>query len=268
MHIDQLLQQSKDYINGAETSPLMCPDHWTQGRTAFGGLSAALLYAAIKEKVEGEGNLLSITFNFVGPLDIAQAIDIKVDTVRAGKNVVQMQGQLYQGDKIALTASCCFGQSRESKITVHNQDQHDMTVPDKGNFIPQVPKVVPKFLRHFELSFQQGKAPFTGGKRSNYKGWMRFKKAPEIMTDAHVIALIDSWPPPVLQLLRWPAPASTVTWNIEFIHPHRLAHPTDWYAYDAVTRQAGEGYAHAEANIWDQAGNLVALSRQVYAVFA
>ncbi len=97
---------------------------------------------------------------------------------------------------------------------------------------------------------------------------MRFKEQPSHFYDAHLIALIDIWPPTVLQLLHQPAMASTMSWNLEFIHPHQKISGHDWFAYQAQTRHAADGYVHTEANIWDKHGTLVAICRQVVAVFA
>ena len=37
---------------------------------------------------------------------------------------------------------------------------------------------------------------------------MKFKHVPEQMTEAHIIALTDAWPPTLLQMYKQPAPAS------------------------------------------------------------
>jgi acyl-CoA thioesterase len=58
-----------------------------------------------------------------------------------------------------------------------------------------------------------------------------------------------------------------MSWSVEFIHPHQKFAPQDWFAYQARTRQASDGYANTEANIWDAQGQLVAISRQTVAVF-
>ncbi|MFT4941090.1 MAG: acyl-CoA thioesterase [Paraglaciecola sp.] len=68
-------------------------------------------------------------------------------------------------------------------------------------------------------------------------------------------------------MLRWPAPASSMSWKVEFIHPHSTFQPTDWFAYQAQTRQAADGYGHTEANIWDAKGKLIAVSRQTVTIF-
>ena len=209
----------------------------------------------------------SFNCNFVGPLLLDQPFKIDVEVLRQGKNATQVVARAIQDGNTSVLCQVCFGIAKQSKVKVVNQDKHDMPLPQKAKFLPQIPKVTPKFLRYFDLAIDKGKLPFTGSKKSKIHGWMRFKKPPEAITDAHIISLIDSWPPTVLQMLRWPAPASTMCWNVEFIHPHSEIKATDWLAYQAHTRQAEDGYAHTEANIWDQQGELIAISRQAVAIF-
>lgn len=265
MHIDELLLQIH---NSQASSPtLRIPKDWTQGRTVFGGLSAALLYAAIREKVASDRPLRSLTTNFIGPLLPDTDFKIEVTLLRDGKNVTQVIASAIQEGQVAVFSQACFGTERESKIRVESQSRHQMPLPTKAKFIPQIPKVTPKFLKHMDLSVVEGGLPFTGKSHARVHGWMRFTQPPAQITDAHLIALIDAWPPTILQMLRWPAPASTMSWNLEFIHPHQPVAPDDWFAYQADTRQAADGYCHSEANVWDKQGELIAISRQIIAVF-
>lgn len=268
MTIDQLIAAARQHsLNDPEHANLTIPQEWTQGRTAFGGLSAALVYEAIKARVADDRVMRSFNCNFVGPLEADVPFEIQVEVLREGKNASQILAKAIQNDKVAVLCQVCFGVGRSSKIKVDNQHQHGMKLPEKAKFIPQIPKITPKFLRHFDLAMDEGGLPFTGSKVSRIHGWMRYTKPPESITDAHIIGLIDAWPPTVLQMLKWPAPASTMCWNVEFIHPHQTFSPTNWFAFQANTRQAAQGYAHTEANIWDQQGTLIALSRQTVGIF-
>lgn len=266
MNIDELLALGSQAALDKETQ-IVAPKEWAQGRTVYGGLSAGILYAAAKGVVSPDRVMRSMSTNFVGPLLSELPFTVDVEVVREGKNVSQIQTRAIQNGKYCVVSQICFAQGRESKITVENSDTHQLSLPKKGNFIPQIPKVTPKFLKHIDLSIQDGGIPFTGRKSSHYHGWMRFKQAPTAFTDAHLVSIIDAWPPTLLQMLKWPAPASTVSWNLEFLHPHSPIQPTDWLAYQSQTRQAGDGYGHTEANIWDAHGKLIAVSRQTVAVF-
>ncbi|MCV2885213.1 thioesterase family protein [Aestuariibacter sp. AA17] len=268
MHIDELLTQVRQHIESPEQMPTMLvPKDWSQGRTLYGGVSAALAYEAMRVSIHADRLLRSFNCNFVGPIEPDAPFEVKVEILREGKNASQILARIVQNGNVSLLAQASFGVPRKSKVTVANNDKHTMALPKKAKFIPQIPKLTPKFLRHFELAIDSGKLPFTGSKDHHIHGWMRYKKAPATITDAHLIGLIDAWPPTVLQMLKWPAPASTMSWNVEFIHPHAEFKADGWFAYQVDTRQAADGYGHTEANIWDENGDLIAISRQAVAIF-
>jgi len=268
MNIDELIKLTKNYINGADNKPsLEIDSYWAQGRTVYGGITAALVYTAIKEKVSSDRVLRSFTCNFVGPLIPGQPFDIEVEVLRQGRNATHTVAKAMQDGKVCLLMQACFGVARQSKVRVDNNDMHNLSVPIKAKQLSQTSKTAPKFLQHFDLVTQQGDVPFSASDKSEIQGWMKFSKAPAKLTDAHIIALIDAWPPAVLQMVHEPAPVSTMSWNIEFIYPHHAFSATDWLAYKVHTRQAADGYAHTEANIWDAQGQLIAISRQTVMVF-
>lgn len=246
---------------------LVIPKDWSQGRTVFGGVSAGILCKALSPLVKPSHVLRSFTTQFVGPLTPGDAFSIQLEKLREGRNVSQFIAKIVQNGNICVLSQACYGVGRESSISVDNTHAHSMPVPTKAKFIPQIPKVTPKFLQHFDLSIDDGGLPFTKSKKDFYHGWMRFKKPPATIEDAHILTMIDAWPPTLLQLLRWPAPASTVSWNVEFIHPHRPVSGEDWFAYQVHTKQAAAGYGHTEATIWDKDNEVIALSRQTVAVF-
>ena len=268
MHIDLLFEIVKNQISVAQPSAtLSVPDTWAQGRTLYGGVSSALVYTAMRQLVEQEKQPRALNTSFVGPIDPDVPFSININLLREGKNTSQLQGQILQNDNVCLVMLASFGIERVSKVHIENQLTHVMQTPTKASFTPMIPKVTPRFMRHIELAKNLGGWPFTGSKISDINGWMRFKQTPEALAEAHLVALIDAWPPTVLQTLRWPAPASTMTWNLEFIHPHNKFKPGDWFAYQAATRHAANGYANTEANVWDSSGALIAISRQTVTVF-
>ncbi|MBL4629851.1 MAG: thioesterase family protein [Paraglaciecola sp.] len=269
MHIDTLLSAIKQQteIQG-DGITLSVTSSWAQGRTLYGGISAALVYQAMREVVEPEKVMRSLNTNFIGPIESDCDFNITVEVLREGKNVTQVIGRLIQNNNVMVMSQASFGIARHSKIDVSNHLQHKMDYPQNPNSTLMIPNMMPNFLSHFDLVNTKGGLPFTGSKGSDIHGWMRFKNHPSDFSDAHLVAIIDIWPPTVLQMLDGLAMASTMSWNLEFIHPHQNISGSDWFAYQAKTRQAANGYAHTEANIWDKHGALVAISRQVVAVFA
>ncbi len=259
--IDQLLELA---IHGTK---MVVPSSWGQGRTVFGGLTAALLNQAMRRELPDAYMLRVQNTQFIGPVLLDEPFEIEVTHLRDGKNVTQLQGRIVQDGQIAAQANVAYGIERESKITFTESNIELPSAPEKATWIPQIPKITPKFHKHMDIKIVDGGAPFSGKKTAIYNGWMRFSKSPGVITDAQIIALIDVWPPTVLQTLKWPVPASTLSWNVEFIHPHPVISASEWLAYRCITRQAAGGYAHTEASIYTQSGQLIAISRQTVTVF-
>ncbi|WP_111977935.1 thioesterase family protein [Algibacillus agarilyticus] len=264
MHIDEILRlnQNKD--------ELVLPNDWCQGRTIFGGLSAALMYQKMQQLTNNTHTIKSLNINFIGPLLAKTPFKIIATRLRSGKSTTMLEAKIIQDEKICVTAQASFGSKRESKINIQPTNSHQMTLAKKGDFLPQIPGVTPKYFKHIDMAIQEGRVPFLKAKTSHYHGWMRLKKQPEKLTLAHVITLIDSWPPAVLQLLTGPAPASTMNWNLSFAHNEAQLNqlqPQDWLAYQVETDHAEDGYAYTSAHIWDQQGLLIATSKQCVTVF-
>ena len=107
-------------------------------------------------------------------------------------------------------------------------------------------------------------------------GWCRLRDGRGAASEERLLALVDAWPAAVLSRIDFPAPASSLTWAIEFVHPPAPAAPAEpagggtdgWWFYRSGTETAAGGYAHESAALWDPAGRLVALSRQVVVLFA
>ena len=87
MHIDDLIDATNLYINSDkhDRAQLSIPKEWAQGRTAYGGLTGALVYSAIRQKVGNDRVLRSFTCNFVGPVVTETDFDIAVEVLREGK---------------------------------------------------------------------------------------------------------------------------------------------------------------------------------------
>ena len=99
MTVDELLnieplEQTSD--NTWKIDGLVIPKTWGQGRTAFGGISAGMLYTAVKQQINDERVLRSFTTNFVGPLMLDTPFSIEVTLLRVGKNVSQFTAHAIQ----------------------------------------------------------------------------------------------------------------------------------------------------------------------------
>lgn len=258
---DALMEQAR---SGSVT---ITPD-WMQGRAAFGGLTGAIVHQAMSQKLVDERPLRSLSVSFIGPAAADTPISVSSEVLRQGKAVTQVESRLHQGSDTVVAALASFGSSRESAVTVPAEPAPEAADPESSKPMPQIDGVTPEFLRHFDLRFCIGGFPFTGSSDRVMGGWMRFREPPQAITESHLVALIDTWPPAILPHLSQPAPASTLNWTMELVDPLPTVAPDDWLLYRATVDQAQGGYGLAQAGIWTRSGELVALSRQTVTVFA
>lgn len=265
MLFEDLLAQSKADIAFSVNSS------WGQGRTLFGGLSAALVYKKISQDISSDRPLRSISINFSGQALAEVPFSITEQVLSNGKSISQINGQLIQNDRVVTQVCACFGIERESEIEI---SAAKVKLLEQGNNKPfgYMKGLTPEFVQHFEFEYCKGQFPFSNSPSNELAGWMRFKESGEYFTESHLIALIDAWPPTVLQKLKTPAPCATVSWNLEIVQPISLLSyslkANDWLYYEADIKQAHHGYAHTEAKIYASDGTLLALSRQLIAVYA
>ncbi len=254
---------------------------WGQGRATFGGLLGALIVAHLQANLPRQNTeanslnaaLRALTISFVAPVETGQ-VSITSQVLRTGKSVTQMLCMLKQNDQVCVSALASFGLARSSSIGVPALVAPMIAGPETGKLLPRMSGVAPEFTQLIDFGFIDGDLPFTAATTSHIDGWMRWNEKagarPAQARYADLVALIDAWPPAVLQMLRQPTPSSSLTWTLEFpaIDQPQLANEANpWWQYRAVTESAHNGYAHIAAHCWDSAGQLVAISRQTAAVF-
>ncbi|PVZ20148.1 MULTISPECIES: acyl-CoA thioesterase II [unclassified Pseudomonas] len=247
---------------------LSVPSHWSQGRAAYGGLMAALLYEAMGCHAPVDAPLRSLTVTFVGPAQVGAPIHFEPQVLRRGKSVTSLLCIARQNGEIVTTAQACFGAPRASAIAVTARPAPGLPARDRCAQV-RAQGGWPAYLEHLEMYWGLGGMPFSGTPSPAIGGWMRL---PETESDqpldvARLIVLADAWPPAVLPHLNGPAPASTLSWTLECRQPLPAIGAGQWLQYEAVVEHAADGYGHAAAALWTETGELVALSRQTVTVF-
>lgn len=269
MHFSAIIQRIKD--QPASAMHRISPE-WGQGRAIFGGIMGAMLYTAMRREIGVDRCILSFMMSFIAPLAADTDFTVEASTLRAGKNTVQIEGKIIQDGQTVATALALFGVLRESAIHVDALLAPHAPAPDALPALPYIPNIVPEFTRQMDYRWAFGGLPFSGTAAREMGGWVRLKNENPIQNtditdaDARLIALIDAWPPATLPLLNKPAPASTMTWGINFIQPAPTS-DQNWLLYRANIDHAASGYGQIRAHIWNQAGDLIALSSQTVAVF-
>ena len=242
---------------------------WGQGRASFGGLVAALQYEAMRAQVPADRPVRSLAITFVGPVEPDVPVSFEVDVLREGKAVSQVLGRAVQNGQVVTVVQGSFGASRSSVVAVQADPAPEFKSVEQCQELPYVKGMTPEFMRHLAMRWSVGGLPFSGNKSRSMGGWVRLRGdvQEEPLSESHILALVDAWPPALLPHLSQMAPGSTLTWTIEFVQPLLELTTLDWCKYLAEIEHAQDGYGHVAAKFWSADGRLIALSRQTVTIF-
>ncbi|MEO0982970.1 MAG: thioesterase family protein [Pseudomonadota bacterium] len=238
-------------------------DDWRQGRTAYGGITAALCYEATKRHVGMAGALRSAQFAFIGPA--TGDFEITVATLRQGKSTVFAAADLVGEGGLAVRSLFCFGALRESQFDLSDLPAPDAPAPEAcGAFFQR--DAGPAFRVHFDTRIAAGARPVSGADKPDVTLWAKHVD-PAASGLVALIALADAPPPAAMGLFTQPAPISTMTWMIDVIDPQPETED-GWWLCRSTGQTVKDGYSAQAMRIWNRAGEPVLVGRQSVAVFA
>jgi acyl-CoA thioesterase len=244
--------------------PIVLPADWLQGRTAYGGLSAALCVEAARRAVPDLPPLRSAQFTFIGPASGPLSAEAKV--LRRGKSAVFVSVDLSGDAGIATHALLSFGVARPSVIS--RQTLAMPTVKSFDEAEPFFPGDRPtiSFQQHFESRLAGGARPFSPGADPEYRIWFRHRDDAAREGIVPLVALADAPPPASMVLFPQPAPISTVTWSMDILSD--APSTTDgWWLVRSTAETAHQGYSTQTMAIWNADGEPVIAARQNVAIF-
>lgn len=241
-------------------------DDWRQGRTTYGGLSAALCLEAALKAVPDAPPLRSGQFAFVGPA--AGELEIRTEILRRGKSTLFMGVDLVGEQGLATRAILTFGAARQSRLTHVDLPAPTTMSPDEApDFFRD--GAGPTFTQQFEFKTAGG-TPIGRPGAPDFLVWIRHKD-PAARSLAALVALADALPPAAITLFPERAPISTMTWALDVLAepPAISAQGGDdgWRLMKSRADTALEGYSAQDMAIWDSAGTPLIVARQNVAVF-
>jgi acyl-CoA thioesterase len=241
------------------------PEDWLQGRTSFGGLSAALCVAAVERAVPDLPPLRSAQFTFVAPA--GGAIEMTPRLLRRGKASVFAAVELRAEGSLATHAILSFAAARDSKYSYRAQAMPKAPLPGTTEAFFRSGK--PKFTQHFEGFIAGGQKPVSNAHTPELVLWLRHRDPLAMTSLPGLIALGDTPPAAAYTMLSAPVPASTISWSVEMIDAAAaLGAPRDaWYLLRSVGEDVREGYSVQNMSLWAQDGTLILLACQTVAIF-
>ncbi len=259
--LDRILRQLRDSVDNRTEFD----EKWSQGRSAFGGLSAAFAVTAMGRIVPADIPIRSLMVSFIAPIPPGE-VSVKTQIQRQGKNVLQISADVFSEGKLCLQAMGVYGRSRAA-LEVTASAEFNPLPRDKGIPFSAHTKRVPSFIQYFDGCWAGGGLPFTGNAEPELNLWAKHQVDMDEFRAEAIIAIADVPPPVVLSYFdRGPVQASSLTWSLEFlIAPSDL--PMDWFYLHFDMEAAADGYTQQSGKIFTEDGKLCALSRQCMVYF-
>lgn len=254
------LLESAAVDNGAMA--LTIPQSWMQGRTTYGGLSAALCLEAALRAFPQAPPLRSANISFIGPA--GGAVEGRARALRQGKSVSFIEADLASAGSLATRAVFAFGAGRQSMFERTFTPPPTMPRPDAC--APFIPKGMgPSFAAHFETRLAKGARPGMGSDQYDHFIWVRHEDSAATGLVA-LLALADMPPPAVMPMFPQFAPISTMTWHLNILQDDPVS-SDGWWLLQSRAEHARDGYSSQDMLIWNSDLDLVVAGRQSVAIF-
>lgn len=254
----------------ADGFTLGIPQTWHQGRTAYGGFSAALaLQAAIQvgdddltPSDKGLPPLRSALVSFVGPL--AGEISVSARLLRTGRNAHWLAAEIASEAGVGLTASFVFMRAGANGLALDACPPPEGLIPVAQALPFATGELSPEFLRnHFEVRFA---LPRRSEKQPDICYWVRPHASAGLEPMTALVLAADALPPGVLSLLSPRARVSSMTWQVNLL-TSAPATRDGWWLLRSTADYAGQGCSSQRMAIWNADGAAIASGMQSIALF-
>lgn len=240
------------------------PANWKQGRTTYGGLTAALMLAASHKTFNDLPPLRSALINFVGP--VADSPLLTANLERRGRNVTSVSAAAHIGEKTVGRADFLFGAARKSQINVDFPAPAAMPPAEADPFTPKSNhEMVPQFFHNFDTRLIAGSRPMVG-EAGYIRTWSRHKDPASRGGIESLLCIGDVLPPAAMPLMRKFAPVSSMSWMFNLLTDTPQTEDGWWQVESRLTAARG-GYSSQIMRIWNTAGVLVVEGMQSIAIF-
>lgn len=250
-------------LDGAAGFAATIPEEWQQGRTAYGGLSAALALEAAK-RLDGDLPLLrSAQIAFVGP--VSGEVRVVPRLLRQGRNASWIAVEIAGDGGVGLVATFNFMRALPSTATVAGPPPPAELIRPEEAAIAES-GLRPAFLRHnFETRFA---LPKMEGKAAEICLWVRLLERDGLAAESEILLMGDALPPAVLPVMEQRGPVSSLTWQVNLLGSDRSAPEDGWWLLRSVSDQAEAGNSSQSMLLWSSDGTARAAGTQSVAVFA
>ena len=250
--------------NNDDTIEAHVPESWMQGRTTYGGLTAALSLQGALGLVD-DIPLRSAQVAFVGP--VGGDIRIKPTLLRRGKNTAFVSVDITAESGVTAQSIFAFGKAKESALHFDDMPMPSVRSPDEIEPFFDRDRPRPGFTQNFDMLIASGGRPISGSTEKSIGLWMRHLDPNTPQDATAILAIGDAPPPAVMSMFKSPLRISSMTWMAEFMTDTITTDPDGWYFAQHTAQLAKDGYSSQSMRLWNRRGEPILVGRQTIAVF-
>lgn len=249
------------------------PGGWTL-RTPSGGVLMSIALRAMQAELDDPALVLvSANTHFCSPVP-GGPLEVRVEVLRHGGAAAQVRAALSSTTMPGpgLEVSATFARERDGIDVIDAKapavpPPHE--APPMRNTTPFDATATPLFFFNFDTRLALGNEWRSKGwdpGDAHLARWFRYKvpqaRADGTLDPLAIPPIADTMPPALIQKLgpdHAPFFAPSLDLTIHFLEPTRR----EWLLTDVRARRARAGFAHAEVDIWDDEGRLLAVGTQM-----
>jgi acyl-CoA thioesterase len=232
--------------------------NWSINGLPNGGYLMALMANAMVQ-ASAKKTIAIVTTTFISRCDPVEG-RVKLEKIAASSQFERVEAHLYQGQKERLRSWGTFVKEDKDCVLSRREAQAPTLAPLAECIpIPQMPGFT--LFDHMDVRLEPACAGWMSGRladKSEHKGWARFKD--DRPYDAVALLLVaDCFPPPVYASQGLAAWVPTIEMSVNI----RKKPASQWLKCIFRTRFITCGLMEEDGQIWDETGELIALSRQI-----
>jgi acyl-CoA thioesterase len=233
-------------------------DNWSANGVPNGGYLMALAANAMQKQSNKKSTPI-VTANYLSRC-VPGSAEFHVELISQSTQFNRLESKLFQDGKEKIRALGTFADEKnECVLERYETKEPDVSSRDACIPVPALPRFT--LMENMTVLLDPACAGWMEGRladKSELRGWIKFKdRRPYDMVSIFLIA--DAFPPAIFAtqgLTAW-VPTIELTVNVRHVPE------TEWLKCIFRTRFVTCGLAEEDGEVWDEEGNLVAISRQI-----
>ncbi len=230
-----------------------------QGRTSYGGLSAALAHYCARTSVDDCPPLRSAQIAFAGPL--AGQTTISCELLRRGRNTAFVETRTASQTGIGLACNFIFMNPRDSMIEYCDIPAADFGPPPTE---PDVRHGPPEFFTH-HMDYPEKRLELGQG-TAKLMQWHRLRERGGLDPITEMLCVGDALPPSAMGLMTKPGNVSSMNWQVNILTDTPQT-DNGWWLLESATHHAHAGASSQYMTVYNSDRQPVMTGMQSVALF-